>query len=299
MHSDSTQPRLCELEGTETLAAALRPIYAAATAEAASAALEAFARGPWGASFRRSSPPGVVPGRHVIPFFAFPPDVRRIIYTTNALESVHAQLRKIIKTRGHFPTDEAATKLIWLALRISPGSGRAGAIHWKTRCVSLRSSTKIASSPARRGDASDGRCRRCGRTERAHSDLETAENAVSHSAHTHHRLKEREEQTRGRQPALHTKFRTLPTDATAAMRALYRLTASLCSEVTKRLCGRHRAPTALGTPQAPWGRSIETLLSVAYLYLSTAAAPRRLPTSALHRQSPYSNLTLFHSAGAS
>ena len=40
-----------------------------------------------------------------------------MIYTTNALESVHAQLRKIIKTRGHFPTDEAATKLIWLALR--------------------------------------------------------------------------------------------------------------------------------------------------------------------------------------
>ena len=53
----------------------------------------------------------------VIPFFAFPPEVRRLIYTTNALESVHAQLRKIIKTRGHFPNDDAATKLIWLALR--------------------------------------------------------------------------------------------------------------------------------------------------------------------------------------
>ena len=54
---------------------------------------------------------------HVIPLFAFPPDVRRVLYTTNALESVHAQLRKIIKTRGHFPNDEAAAKLIWLALR--------------------------------------------------------------------------------------------------------------------------------------------------------------------------------------
>ena len=64
---------------------------------------------------------------HVIPFFAFPPDVRRVIYTTNALESVHAQLRKIIKTRGHFPTDEAATKLIWLALRNITGKvGSAG-----------------------------------------------------------------------------------------------------------------------------------------------------------------------------
>ena len=53
----------------------------------------------------------------MIPFFAFPPEIRRVIYTTNALESVHAQLRKILKTRGHFPNDEAATKLIWLALR--------------------------------------------------------------------------------------------------------------------------------------------------------------------------------------
>lgn len=53
---------------------------------------------------------------HVIPFLAFLPEVRRVIDTTNALESVHAQLRKIITTRGHFPTDEAATKLLWLAL---------------------------------------------------------------------------------------------------------------------------------------------------------------------------------------
>ena len=53
----------------------------------------------------------------VIPFFAFPPAVRRVIYTTNAIESINARLRKIIKSRGHFPSDEAATKLIWLALR--------------------------------------------------------------------------------------------------------------------------------------------------------------------------------------
>lgn len=53
----------------------------------------------------------------MIPFFAFAPAVRRVIYTTNAIESVHARLRKIIKTRGHFPSDDAATKLIWLALK--------------------------------------------------------------------------------------------------------------------------------------------------------------------------------------
>jgi hypothetical protein len=68
---------------------------------------------------------------HVIPFFAFPPQVRRVIYTTNAIESVNARLRKIIKTRGHFPSDEAATKLIWLALRnITAEWGRA-AHNWK------------------------------------------------------------------------------------------------------------------------------------------------------------------------
>lgn len=53
----------------------------------------------------------------VIPFFAFPPLIRRVLYTTNVLENLHRQLRKIIKTRGLFPTDEAATKLLWLALR--------------------------------------------------------------------------------------------------------------------------------------------------------------------------------------
>ena len=51
------------------------------------------------------------------PFFAYPPEVRRIIYTTNAIESLHMQLRKIVKNRGHFPSDEAATKLLYLALR--------------------------------------------------------------------------------------------------------------------------------------------------------------------------------------
>ena len=99
------------------LATALRPIYTAPSAEAAAAALDAFAQGPWGTKF----PPIVASWRrawtHVIPFFAFPPEIRRVIYTTNALESLNARVRKIIKIRGHFPNDEAATKLIWLALR--------------------------------------------------------------------------------------------------------------------------------------------------------------------------------------
>jgi len=68
----------------------------------------------------------------VTPFFAFPPEVRRIIYTTNAIESVHMRLRKIIKTRGHFPTDEAATKLLWLALRNITADWSRATREWKS-----------------------------------------------------------------------------------------------------------------------------------------------------------------------
>jgi putative transposase len=116
----------------KALATALRPIYTAVNAEVAQAELDAFEQGLWGQKF-----PTVVASwrrawSHVIPFFAFPPAVRKVIYTTNAIESVNARLRKIIKTRGHFPTDEAATKLIYLALRnITSEWGRA-AHDWKT-----------------------------------------------------------------------------------------------------------------------------------------------------------------------
>jgi len=113
------------------LAAALRPIYTAASAEAAQAELDAFEQGFWGCKF----PTVVAAWRRawdrVIPFFAFPPAVRRVVYTTNAIESIHSQLRKIIKTRGHFPSDDAASKLIWLALRnITADWGRA-AKEWR------------------------------------------------------------------------------------------------------------------------------------------------------------------------
>jgi putative transposase len=113
------------------LAAAIKPIYTAVSAEAAEAELDAFADGPWGQKF-----PTVVAAwrrawTNVIPFFAFPPAVRRVIYTTNSIESVNAQLRKIIKTRGHFPSDDAASKLIWLALRNITADWSRAAHNWK------------------------------------------------------------------------------------------------------------------------------------------------------------------------
>jgi putative transposase len=125
----------------KALAAAIRPIYTAPSAEAAQAELDAFEQSLWGLKFPTVAAAWRRVWDKVIPFFAFPPEVRRVIYapkevplgdTTNAIESVNARVRKIIKTRGHFPSNEAATKLIWLALRnITADWGRA-ANNWKT-----------------------------------------------------------------------------------------------------------------------------------------------------------------------
>jgi len=115
----------------KALARALKPIYTAVNAESAEAELAAFETGPWGQKFPTVAASWRRAWTHVIPFFAFPPEVRRVIYTTNAIESVNARLRKIIKTRGHFPSDEAATKLIWLALRNITADWGRGIFSWK------------------------------------------------------------------------------------------------------------------------------------------------------------------------
>jgi putative transposase len=99
------------------IAAAIRPAYKAATVEAAEAALTAFEASVWGQKYPTIGAARRRSWERVILFFAFPPQVRRVIYTTNAIESLHMRLRKIIKNRGHFPSDEAATELLYLALR--------------------------------------------------------------------------------------------------------------------------------------------------------------------------------------
>ncbi|KVE23183.1 transposase [Burkholderia vietnamiensis] len=116
----------------KALAAALRPIYAAASEEAARQALQDFADGPWGAKYPTIVQSWQRAWEHVIPFFVFPPEIRRIVYTTNAIESLNMQLRKIIKTRGHFPNDEAAIKLLWLALRNVLAKTVRAAFDWKS-----------------------------------------------------------------------------------------------------------------------------------------------------------------------
>jgi len=97
--------------------AALKPIYQAPTADAALVALDDFEAGHWGKKYATIGPLWRRQWDQVIPFFAFPEEVRRIIYTTNAIESLNSTLRTAIRSRGHFPNDEAAIKLLYLALR--------------------------------------------------------------------------------------------------------------------------------------------------------------------------------------
>ena len=101
----------------------LKAIYRAESAEAALDRLAEF-EAKWGSRYPAIGQCWRRAWEHVIPFFAFPPDIRKMIYTTNAVESLNRSLRKIIKTRGSFPSDEAAMKLLYLAIQ------NAG-IHWR------------------------------------------------------------------------------------------------------------------------------------------------------------------------
>jgi putative transposase len=101
----------------KSVAAELKAVYRAKDADAAAAALDAFDAGPWGRKYPAIAQSWRRSWGQVIPFFAFPLAVRRIIYTTNAIESLNAKLRRAVRTRGHFPTDEAAMKLLHLVLR--------------------------------------------------------------------------------------------------------------------------------------------------------------------------------------
>jgi len=132
--------RYASWKDRKTMMASLRPIYTAATVEAAQLALEAF-RQSWG-----TRAPGAVAAwdrawQEFTPFLAFDPEIRKIIYTTNMIESINFQIRKVTKARGSFPTDEAAMKLIYLALRnVSTqrgGHAGTGSQGWKRALMNL------------------------------------------------------------------------------------------------------------------------------------------------------------------
>jgi len=112
------------------IVAALKPVYRAEHAEAARAALDEFDQGPWGRKYPAIAQSWRRNWEAVIPFFAFPAEVRKIIYTTNAIESLNASVRKAVRNKGHFPNDQAATKLIWLALRNIAEKWKKPPITW-------------------------------------------------------------------------------------------------------------------------------------------------------------------------
>jgi putative transposase len=97
--------------------AALRRVYTAATPDAAQLALLELADSPLGRKYPAAIAVWERAWDRFIPFLTFPPAVRKVIYTTNSIESLNYQLRKIIKNRGHFPNDQAVIKLLWLAIR--------------------------------------------------------------------------------------------------------------------------------------------------------------------------------------
>ena len=114
----------------KAIAAELKMVYRAVDADAGEKALEAFDAGPWGRKYPAIAQAWRRQWQQVIPFFAFPVAVRRIIYTTNAIEALNAKLRRAVRTRGHFPTDEAATKLLWLVLRQVAGEWKMPPREW-------------------------------------------------------------------------------------------------------------------------------------------------------------------------
>jgi putative transposase len=119
------------------IAAALKPIYQAASAAAARERLEDFERGPWGQKYPAMANSWRRNWEQVIPFFAFAPELRKIIYTTNAIESLNAQVRKAVRIRGHFPSEEAATKLIWLVLRKVQARWKNPPVFWQAAKAQL------------------------------------------------------------------------------------------------------------------------------------------------------------------
>jgi len=118
------------------LAADLRKIYTAANADHAADELAHFAD-KWDGRYPTISQSWLERWEQITPFLAYPQDVRRVIYTTNSIEALHRQLRKIIKTRGHFPTEEAARKLLYLAITKAETKWRQ-TCHWRSALAAFK-----------------------------------------------------------------------------------------------------------------------------------------------------------------
>jgi len=117
VHLIRASMRFISYSDRRAVSTALKPIYTAPTVDAAAAELDIFEGSNWGKRYPATVRVWRDAWERFIPFLEFAPELRRIIYTTNSIESLNYQLRKIIKNRGHFPNDEAVVKLLWLAIR--------------------------------------------------------------------------------------------------------------------------------------------------------------------------------------
>jgi putative transposase len=116
VHMIRSSTRFVPWKERKAVCADLKAVYTADSVETAEAALGAFEE-TWGARFPMVAKAWRARWDEVTPFLAFPPEIRRVIYTTNAIEALNRQLRKVLKTRGHMPNEQAALKLLYLAIR--------------------------------------------------------------------------------------------------------------------------------------------------------------------------------------
>jgi putative transposase len=136
VHQVRASMRFVPYKDRKTVAADLRRIYTAVDAEHAADELTAFAE-KWDGRYPTISQSWLEHWEQITPFLAYPPEVRRVIYTTNSIEALHRQVRKIIKTRGHFPTEDAARKLIYLAINRAENKWRR-VLHWPTALAAFK-----------------------------------------------------------------------------------------------------------------------------------------------------------------
>jgi putative transposase len=136
VHQIRSSMRYVAFKDRRRVAADLKPVYRAVNADAAEAALAAFDE-TWGERYPMIAESWRARWEHITPFLALPADLRRAVYTTNSIENLNRQIRKAIKTRGHFPDEHAATKLIYLAIERAETKWRR-AYNWTTTLRALK-----------------------------------------------------------------------------------------------------------------------------------------------------------------
>src|SRR4051794_30043661 len=136
VHQLRSSMRWVSYNDRKKVARELRPVYAAANVDAAERALEQFNH-TWGERYPMIAASWRERWEHITPFLALPEDLRRIVYTTNSIENPNRQIRKSIKTRGHFPDEQAATKLIYLAIQRAQGAWQTP-YRWTTALRALK-----------------------------------------------------------------------------------------------------------------------------------------------------------------